>query len=95
VKAALPSRARLAPENFFDSEHAALRATILSVARDGHRLLCQRAQNHTRPDSRSARSLIGRIDELDLELAHRGHVPVQRWAYQLKCRLMDRVASEA
>jgi len=93
VWAVIPSRGRSVSEIFFDPEYAALRATVLSLARDGHHLLNRSARNHSRPDSRALGRLLRRIDRLDLELAHRGGVPVQRWVHQLKCLLLDRAAT--
>jgi hypothetical protein len=93
VWAVIPSRGRSVSENYFDPEYAALRATVLSLARDGHHLLTRSARNQYQPDSRALRRLLQRIDRLDEHLAHRGQVPVQRWVHQLKRLLLDRAAT--
>ena len=92
-RAVITSRGCHDAEEFFDPEHRALRAVVLSLARDGHRLIDQSARNHRKPDSRALGRLLERIDQLDLGLADRPGAPVKQWARQLKCLLLGRAGS--
>ena len=64
------SRGQSISESIFDSEHAALRAALLSLARDGYHELNRSADNHSQPYSCGGLGkLLQRIEQLDERLA--------------------------
>jgi hypothetical protein len=92
VWAVIPSRPQSVSETTFDSEYAALRATLLSLARDGHRLIGRIATDHLEADSRAVRGFLLRIDQFDELVTHHHIDPVRSWAHHLKCRVLDTAA---
>jgi hypothetical protein len=73
----------------FDPEYAVLRATLLSLARDGHRLIGQISKDQPEVDSPGFRGFLERIDLFDEQTADRQLEPVRRWAQSLKRRVLD------
>jgi hypothetical protein len=92
VRAALPSRAEIVSDTTFDPEYAALRAKLLSLARDGNRLIARLAGGNPEVDPRAVRGFLQRIDQFDELAADRRIDPVRSWAHHLKCRVLDEVA---
>jgi hypothetical protein len=84
VWVASPSGPRNGSGPIFDPEHAAFRATLLSLAREGHRLLERIAEDHLEADSLAVLSLLQRIDQFEEQVAHRRLESVRRWVQQLK-----------
>jgi hypothetical protein len=96
VWTAVPARHRSVTETtFFDAEYAEIRATLLSLARDGHRLLGRIAADHAEPDSRVVRGFLQRIDQFDEQVAQHDLEPVRRWVHQLKCLVLDTAAAHS
>jgi hypothetical protein len=92
VWAAIPSRPGSVSDTTFDPEHAALRATLLSLARDGYRLMGRIAEGNLEVDSRAVRGFLQRIDQFDELAADHRIEPVRTWAHHLKCQVLDAVA---
>ena len=90
--AATPSSPESFSDTTFDPEYAALRGTLLSLARDGHRLIGRIALDHLEADSRAVRGFLQRIDQFDEVTSEHRIDPVRNWAHHLKCRVLDAVA---
>jgi hypothetical protein len=88
----IPSRHQSVSETTFDSEYAALRATLLSLARDGYRLIGRITEDNLEVDSRAVRGFLQQIDRFDELAADHRIEPVRSWAHHLKCRVLDAVA---
>ena len=89
---AVPSTPESVLGTTFDLEYAALRATLLSLARDGYRLMDRIAEDNPEVDSRAVRGFLQRIDQFDELAADHRFESVRSWAQHLKCRLLDAVA---
>jgi hypothetical protein len=92
VWSAIPSRPESVSDTTFDPEYAALRATLLSLARDGYRLIGRIADDNLEVDSRAVRGFLQQIDQFDELAAEHRIDPVRSWAHHLKCRVLDAVA---
>jgi hypothetical protein len=73
----------------FDVEYAIFRARLLSLARDGHRLIGRIAKDRPNVNSRAVRGFLKRIDRMDQQAAHRGLEPLRKWVRSLKSRVLD------
>jgi len=89
----MPSARLSLSEPSDDPDYAAMRATLLSLAREGHRLLGPIAEPHIPADSRAARGFLQRIDQFEEQLARQGIEPIRRWVHNLKCRVLDSAAN--
>jgi hypothetical protein len=92
VSAAIPSRPESGSNTTSDPEYVALRATLLSLARDGRRLIGRIAEDNLEVESRAVRGFLERIDQFDELAADHRIDPVRNWAHHLKCRVLDAVA---
>jgi hypothetical protein len=91
----MPSRPESLSETTFDPEYAALRTTLLSLARDGYCLIGRIAEGNLEVDPRAVRGFLQRIDQFDELAADHRIDPVRSWAQHLKCRVLDAVAIHA
>lgn len=91
-RVAIPSTPESVSGTSFDPEYAELRATLLSLARDGSRLIGRIADDDLEVDSRAVRGFLQRIDQFDVLAADHRIEPVLSWAHHLKCRVLDAVA---
>ena len=89
---AIPSRPESVADATFDPEYAALRATLLALARDGYRLIGRIADDNLDVDSRAVRGFLQRIDQFDEVTSEYRIDPVRNWAHHLKCRVLDAAA---
>jgi hypothetical protein len=94
VAASMPSGNPGVLADCFDPAYRALRASILSLARDSHQLLKQTAPDYTQPSSPTVGNVLGRLDQLGLELGRGELLPITRWAEALKSRLVARTDCE-
>jgi hypothetical protein len=92
VWAAIPDRPVSDSDTTVDPEYAALRATLLSLARDGYRLIGRITEDNLEVDSRAVRGFLQQIDRFDELAADHRIEPVRSWAHHLKCRVLDAVA---
>lgn len=90
----LPSAHLSVSEPSDDPDYAALRATLLSLAREGSRLLGPNPQDHAATDPRAARGLLQRIDQFEEQVDRQGMEPVRRWVHALKCRVHKQAAAD-
>ena len=88
----MPSARLSMSEPSDDPDYAAMRATLLSLAREGYRLLGPIAKPHAAVDSRTTRGLLQRIDQFEEQVAKQGMEPIRRWVHNLKCRVLDSAA---
>lgn len=91
-RVAIPSTPESVSGTTSDPEYAELRATLLSLARDGSRLIGRIADDDLEVDSRAVRGFLQRIDQFDVLAADHRIEPVLSWAHHLKCRVLDAVA---
>ena len=82
-----PPRGDLAA--IFDPEYAVLRARLLSLARDGHRLIGRIAKHPPGVGARVVRGFLKRIARFDKQAAHWGLEPVRCWARSLERLVLD------
>jgi hypothetical protein len=95
VWAAIPGTPERVLDTTVDPEYAALRATILSLARDGHRLIGRITDDDLNVNSRAVRGFLQRIDQFHELTANHRTDPVRSWAHRLKCRVLDAAAIHA
>ena len=88
----MPSARLSMSEPSNDPDYLAMRATLLSLAREGYRLLGPIAEPHAAADSRATRGLLQRIDQFEEQVARWGMEPIRRWVQSLKCRVLDSAA---
>jgi hypothetical protein len=93
VGVAIPIRRQSDPETMFDPEYAAFRGALLSLARDGHRLLGLMAEGHRAVDSHAVHVFLEQIDQLEEEAARHRLEPVQRWLHNVRCLILDKTAN--
>jgi hypothetical protein len=91
VGAGTPIGNRGDPVATFDPEYAAFRATLLSLARDGHRLLGRIAEGYSDIDPREVRDFLRRIDRFEEEAARHRAEPVRRWLHHVRSLILDQV----
>ena len=90
----MPSARLSTSDSSYDPDYAALRATLLALAREGYRLLGPNPADHAAVDSRAARGLLQRIDQFEEQVARQEMEPIRRWVHKLKCRVLDSAATE-
>jgi hypothetical protein len=84
ARAAIPTGLGGDPGAIFDPEYAAFRATLLALAREGHRLLGRIAEGHPEADSRAVRDFLRRLDLFEERAARSGWATPRRWLRNLR-----------
>jgi hypothetical protein len=90
---AIPSQRPDEPTALFDPEYAAFRAALLSLARDGHRLLARDAEGRPEASPLAVHDVLRRVDQLEEWAARYGVEPVQRWLQKIRRLILDKVTS--
>ncbi len=93
VRTTVADSRRSNSEAIFDPDYEAFRATLLSLAQDGHRMFSQMAQGLPEVDTHKVHAFLQRVDQFDEQVALRGLEPLRQWVHHLKRLILDKAAT--